>query len=224
MVFRKIDNGSKKIAAKLYLRGRDTVPEITDLCDLSSSTLRRYVSLYEATGDVVKPKSYLQGRPRSLTREDVEYIQELTRAQPTLYLREIRDALLDNRLIDFDISTIHNTLEREHISYKKLHSTASERDAVMRADFQIRMADYHTPQLVFCDETASDERTYFRLYGRAPVNQRAISAAPFIRGDRYSLLPAMGIDGIFAADIVKGSYSRDRFVRFLEEDMVCSFL
>jgi hypothetical protein len=82
------------------------------------------------------------------------------------------------------------------------------------------MGGYHTPQLVFIDETSKDERTYFRLYGRSLVNQRAIHPAPFIRGDRYSLLPAMSVDGVFAASVVQGSFNRHRFTKFLETDLV----
>ncbi len=36
-----------------------------------------------------------------------------------------------------------------------------------------------------------DERTYFRNYGRSLKNMPCEVAAPFIRGHRFSLLPAM---------------------------------
>jgi hypothetical protein len=82
------------------------------------------------------------------------------------------------------------------------------------------MGQYDSPQLVFMDETSKDDRTYSRVYGRAPVNEGAIEPTPFIPGTRYSLLPAMSVDGIIVADVVEGSYNRDRFTRFLEEDLV----
>jgi hypothetical protein len=173
----KIDNRSKKIAAKMYLHGRDMhrsrdnhgfIPRNEFTYPLQRFSLLAISLAQQCLVTFrIKPESHLQDHSRSFT---VEYIQELTRAQPTLYLREIRVALLENRLIGVDVSTIHNTLEREHIIYKKLHSTDSQRDADIPADFQVSMADYRTRQSVLCDETASDERTYFRLYGCAPVN------------------------------------------------------
>jgi hypothetical protein len=87
--------------------------------------------------------------------------------------------------------------------------------------YKMRMADYKPVHLVFIDETSKDERTYSRHMGHA--KGRAISSVPFIRGKRYSLLPAMSVDGIFAQAIVKGSFDRKKFIRFLEKDVVsCS--
>ena len=37
----------------------------------------------------------------------------------------------------------------------------------------------------------------------------------FIRGKRYTILPALTIDGFIAADIMEGSCNKDRFQTFI---------
>jgi hypothetical protein len=104
---------------------------------------------------------------------------------------------------------------------KSFTRSTSERNEDLRAEFRIRMGDYYTPQLVFLDETSKDDRTFYCTSGRAAIGKRAIEPSPFIRGDNYSLLPAMSVDGIFAASVVKGSFNRARFYSFLEDGLVC---
>jgi hypothetical protein len=42
----------------------------------------------------------------------------------------------------------------------------------------------------------------------------------FLRGVRYSILPALTTDGIIALEIVEGSITKDRFLCFLKEQVV----
>ena len=59
--------------------------------------------------------------------------------------------------------------------------------------------------MIFIDESAKDERSLSRFYGYAPVNTRAQKKVVFVRGKRYTLLPALSLDGFIAMDIFKGS-------------------
>ena len=52
------------------------------------------------------------------------------------------------------------------------------------------------------------------------LNQRAGHRAVFIRGKRYTILPAMSIDGIFTAEIMEGSCTKDLFQKFIIEKVV----
>ncbi|KAF8336083.1 hypothetical protein F5887DRAFT_858536, partial [Amanita rubescens] len=42
----------------------------------------------------------------------------------------------------------------------------------------------------------------------------------FIRGQRYSILPVLTLDGIITYDVVPGSVNSARFVQFLRELLV----
>ncbi len=74
--------------------------------------------------------------------------------------------------------------------------------------------------LVFINETSKDERTYFRSHGRSPRGTRSIAKAPFVRGKRYTLLPAMAITGIISQEVREGSFTKVSFLRFLDRSVV----
>jgi len=81
---------------------------------------------------------------------------------------------------------------------------------------------YTSNQLIFLDESAKDERSLSRLYGYSPRNTRAHKKVVFIRGKRYTILPALTLDGFVAVDIFEGSCDRKRFVDFVLDQVVCA--
>ena len=90
---------------------------------------------------------------------------------------------------------------------------------------------YRPEQLVFVDESSCDRRIS-RKYGCAVRGQRATKKTVFVRGKRFysswlldhnpylhrhrfSVLPAISLDGILTVKIVEGSYDSDSFARFI---------
>ncbi|GES85799.1 homeodomain-like protein [Rhizophagus clarus] len=67
---------------------------------------------------------------------------------------------------------------------------------------------YTQNQLIFLDKSAKDERSLTRLYGYSPRNIRAQKKVAFIRGKRYTILPALTLEGFVAVDIFEGSCDR----------------
>ncbi|TFK63036.1 hypothetical protein BDN72DRAFT_742110, partial [Pluteus cervinus] len=55
------------------------------------------------------------------------------------------------------------------------------------------------------DETSKNERSYARTHGRSLQGEPAILKDVFVRGDRYSLVAALTVDGYIAAHAVPGS-------------------
>jgi hypothetical protein len=96
-----------------------------------------------------------------------------------------------------------------------LHKAASERNELLRSAFIASIGRYRTDQLVFMDESSKDERTSMRLYGYSKVNSRALKKVVFVRGKRYTLLPALTEQGIIAVDIMEGSCTKQRFKEFV---------
>jgi hypothetical protein len=78
-------------------------------------------------------------------------------------------------------------------------------------------------QIVCLDETSKNELTWARRYGRAACGERAELTDVFIRGDWYSLLAALTIDGYIVTEVVPGSYDSISFYEFIQEKLVCSF-
>ena len=59
-----------------------------------------------------------------------------------------------------------------------------------------------------------------RRYGRSRRGTRADIVENFIRGDRYSLLAALSLDGYLAADVVPGSFNKELFYDFVQEPVL----
>ena len=83
-------------------------------------------------------------------------------------------------------------------------------------------SQYSAEQLIFIDESAKDERTLSRMYGYSLMNVRAVKKNVFVRGKRYTILPALSLDGFIAVEIVVGSYDKKKFEDFIMSQVVCS--
>ena len=71
------------------------------------------------------------------------------------------------------------------------------------------------------DEAAKDERSLSRGYGYSFKNTFAIKKNVFVCGTRYTILPALSLQGIIAVDIMEGSCTKEKFKEFVISSMVC---
>jgi hypothetical protein len=107
------------------------------------------------------------------------------------------------------------------LTYKRLKRTATEQDNAYCADWLHNMtSNYTADQLVFLDESSKDDRVILRRYGRAIQGQLAIESTSLNRGVRYSILPALTIDGYMAVRAVEGSIDGAEFFDFVLNDVV----
>lgn len=74
---------------------------------------------------------------------------------------------------------------------------------------------YRPEQLIFMDESAKDERSLSRGYGYSEMNTRARKKLIFVRGKRYTICPALSLQGIIAVDLMEGSCTKTRFKEFV---------
>lgn len=108
-----------------------------------------------------------------------------------------------------------------------LHKLAIERDEQRRDQWRHMIATELSPdasQLVFVDETSKNELTWARHYGRAASGTRATISDVFVRGDRYSLVATITIDGYLTVEVVEGSYDSDSFYTYVADKVVCTVL
>src|SRR5436190_22493757 len=97
------------------------------------------------------------------------------------------------------IPTLWCSLRFCGITRKKVQKAAKERSEILRDVYLYNIGMNYTPeQLIFIDESAKDERTLTRLYGYSK------KSVVFIRGKRYTILPALSLEGFIAVDIMKG--------------------
>ena len=84
-------------------------------------------------------------------------------------------------------------------------------------------SEFKPEQFVFIDETSKGERSLSRAYRYGIKNTRVEKNIVFIRGKRYTILPALTLDGFIATDIMEGSCNKERFQIFILSQVVCFF-
>jgi len=201
-----------------YLDGRDT-NEIAELAGCSRRTVFEIARLYREFGDVYNPHTRRRGRPRALNPGDITFLCSLLDATPTLYLDEIQDRLFSMREVDVSLATLSRTLRRIAITHKRTSTAAVERNEELRAVWQGAYGHHPKEYFVWLDESSVDNLTNQRDGGWSVIGQACVRRATFLRGQRYSVLPALTTDGIIALDIFEGSVTKERFLRFVEEEL-----
>lgn len=198
--------------------------EIALLASCSERTVRDVLRIHRDYGVVRNPFAQPRGGRRSLDTSDLNYISSLLAANPCLYLDELQDRLAMGRGIHVSIATISRAVRSLALSHKRVSKAASERNELLRATWQAEYGDIPADYFVWLDESSVDDRTNQRTHGWAAIGRACVRRATFIRGQRYSILPALTSDGIVALDIFEGSVNKERFIRFLKEDLVCTYL
>lgn len=169
----------------------------------------------------VEQRAVLRGRRRAINTEVLQEIQNLVRTCPPLYLDEIAAWLVKHHNQHVSISTIQRCVVSLGLTYKKLRKVPVERDEVTRAQW---IADITTRfvgnQLVFADESSKNNRTALRNYGRAMAGERACEVVSLNRGKRYSILPALSVNGLLTVRVVEGSINGAEFYDWVISDLV----
>lgn len=162
-----------------------------------------------------------QARPRILNGNETHDILTLLTESPELYLDEIMDWIAITQDKEISRSALHELIRDAGITHKLLRKAASERDEKAREDWRVFMVDNLLASMVVTvDETSKDDRTIFRRYGRAPKGSRAEIEANFVRGERYSLVAALTVEGFIGSRVVSGSVNSDEFFDFIVHDIV----
>jgi transposase len=129
----------------------------------------------------------------------------------------MQDFLFDEFDAQVSISTVHKTLERARWSRKVVRARAAQRNETLRNAWVGIQKSCVADQLIFLNESASNERTGDRKYGWAPIGSGCGVARPLKRSERWSVLPALTVDGYLSYLILQGSITSAIFKAFVEE-------
>ena len=180
--------------------------DICTILNISSQSAQRWANDLATHGHVLPPQNPLQGQQHTLNAIHIYGLIGIIEASPAMYLDELQDwlALEHNMLISKMM--LHNSIHNARLSYKLLHRRAVERDEGVREQWKedVRI-NFMVAQMVWMDESSKDDHMIYRHYEHAPTGQRAVIDAQFVRGQRYSILPAMTIDGYISTRIVPES-------------------
>src|SRR5436190_22485258 len=98
--------------------------------------------------------------------------------------------LYDEYELETSIATISRTLKRAKWSRKAVQARAAERSEPLRHVWQGIQKEYDSNQLIFLDESSSNERTGVRKYGWSPLGLVCEHSRTFKRSVRWSIFPA----------------------------------
>ncbi|KIL57687.1 hypothetical protein M378DRAFT_52852, partial [Amanita muscaria Koide BX008] len=135
---------------------------------------------------------------------------------PDMYLDELREMLTVASGVQVSVSTVWRALTRGGYTMKKMSRAAIERSADKRLEYIAKISEYNANQLVFVDESSVDRRTSYRGYAWSIRGTKAQRKAFFVRGHRFSVLPALSLDGILHSEIVEGSFCSASFQHFID--------
>ena len=222
---RGASNDLKARIPVLYLAGHP-IKDICHLLGIKKTLAYKVLNRYQEFGGVSNPYAYScgVGRPRTLSSADLAFISAIVNHRPSVYLDELQDELWLKCNVRSTLPPLSRALEQLGVTRKAISAHAYERNEFSRALYMNRIAE-EVPDpnmLMFIDEAARDERTISRRFGRSGKGIRCTTQRPFVRGTRYSIIPAITLDGIIAYDIVEGPVDTERFVKFLKEQVVHS--
>ncbi|KAG8715654.1 hypothetical protein FRC09_016439 [Ceratobasidium sp. 395] len=186
---------------------------------LNERQVRGINQLFDETGVVNGNRNAPRpGRPRILGNRHRNYMMSRLEQHNDMFLDEIQADLYLAHGVDVSISTVWRQLRRDGVTRKKVDRRAIERCEWTRLNFRERFAENYRPEhAVFVDESAIDRRTTYRNYGYAPSGFRVPQRARFVRGTRYSMLPALTVDGILTLQVIVGSFTAELFHQFIKQ-------
>lgn len=133
-----------------------------------------------------------------------------------MYLDEIQDWIALTMQTSISRSALTELIQDAGCLFKMLHKAASERDEEERAAFRDWARNFVTMDMVItADESGRGNRTIFRRWGRSIKGTPAGVYTVFTRGERYSILAAISVDGYVATRIVIGSVDSHEFYSIL---------
>lgn len=199
-----------------------SIADIANLAACHERTVYRVLGYYNAYGTVLPPYFRSRGRPRDLTQPDINYVLSYFEANPAGYLEEAQADLYEGRGNYVSLASLSRALNHIDFTKKTLRKVAAQRDEDERALFHVQMAEYTDPELfIFLDESSVDGEVVRRTHGWNWEGHRAVRREVLINSERHSILPALTVDGILALRIIPGSVTKELFIQFLREELVC---
>lgn len=219
MVGRHIDPQIRTQAVQAILEG--CAPEyVAHLLAVSEKSIGRWMDKFEQYGDA-NPLIFWPGRPRILPPEIIGEITDRIAQYPDEYLDEMQEWLALYHDVEISKSALSANLLEMDQSWKRMRRIARNRNDQERAEwFHQFLCEFHPLHLVFLDETSKDGRTLVRKYGRGPRGETPETIEPLERGRRYSILPAMDINGYFALRVKEGSFNGEDFLTFVVQEVL----
>ena len=194
--------------------------QIAEYLRVSPGLVTYYRKKIAAFGAIDTPSGTVRGPKRKLHPAAEDSIIDQVAANPTIFLDELQVWLQEEWNITVSLPTIQRCLNRRGKSHKKTERRNEGQDSGLRAVWLYKISQFYKPnQLIVVDESAANERSKDRRWGWSErgVPCRADQTA---RASRWSILPAIGINGYLEYEIFHGSFNAERFENFIKKLLV----
>lgn len=188
--------------------------------DVSSRTIRRIRFNLRTFGTPTAPSVVKKGRPLAIIPAMQAGLRTYLEAKPWAHRDEMIEYVFDDWDVLVDQSTMSRTLQRAHISRKRLKRVALEQSDTCRHHYMLQVSQYTADMLVFLDESAANDHTKDRKYGWSGFGTNPSVKRPIKRSERWSMLPAYTQDGLLACHVYHGEIDAVRYEWWLENEVL----
>ena len=175
---------------------------------------------YNRYGACFNIKSRRQAGKRKLNVIDLKWVHNELNSNKSIYLDKMQHCLHEARGVQISLPPVLRTFKHMSLTHKHITVHALECKQLVQAAFMYSITKL-VPRLdmfMFTDEAAQNKKTSTQKW--VLKGSRCILRYCFVHGQRFSILPVLTIDGIIAYDIIPGSVTADKFVKFIREHVV----
>ena len=196
---------------------RKSYRDIAECLNVDSSTVRRTVALFEESGSVEKCKYPPNTGTTKLTDIGKLFVLEIAIDNPGIYLREIKQKLMEETGIDVNESTICRVLKDCGFTRQKMVLAAQQQNELLRAQYvsDISVYNSHPEFFIFVDEMGSDKTDRMRTFAYSLKGNPSIVKKLLWRGEHASAIVGMSSSKIIDFHIVSGSVTAETFDHFV---------
>lgn len=209
--------------ARQYLEHTDEAPAAIALqLGVTKRTIERWRLNFEVYGTAYPPDYGHRGRPRALTTEQAQWLIAYLDERPSAYCSKLAMAVWDRFGIEICGRTVGNVIKSLRWTRKVAKQRARAQSQQLRALWQEKRSNWCRRRLVFCDKSSANLKTSWRKYAWSPKGSDAEEYRGTKKGSRYSVLPAITIDGYLPGGtlIVEGSVKRDMYLFWLQHTVL----
>ncbi len=189
--------------------------EIIQTFQISRSSLKRWYTQYQMTGDLA-PARPTGGPNRRIGPDDESTVRQYVQTTPDATLADHAAHWNAEHTTTVSVSTIGRAIRRLGITRKKKTVIACERDPWKRALFAVRQQDLDPADVVVIDEVGSTVNLT-TTYARAPRGERVVAHVPRNTPKTTTTISAMTLHGMGPHQILTGSVTAAIFEAYVEQ-------
>jgi transposase len=203
-----------------YEAGNTSIRKVAEQFQVATKTVQTLLKQYRETGELNhKPLGSQIESPLEVHREK---IFEIVSEHPDWSLWQYCEEVAEQTGVSVTTGSMCRFFQRHNITVKKktYRSEKVKSDAVQqqRCEFWEALQDVKAEDLICIDETGVWQGME-RSVARSESGKRVFSHRPFYKGQKYTVIGAISVDGIVCMKTILGSMKGEDFLTFIKDDL-----